>query len=356
MRCEEALGCWQQELLGHPIDRAKLEEAYAHIGACQDLCARTLGTAAGFDLLASPLSRSGQTDLYEALGLSAEEEGDAHARKWARLSSLATMGKASPETVEHERAMALAAWQSAATYYQDGLRIHKTAFLSEGLERIKRKRLEPAGPRSEDPNAGGRQRGPRAALRRKPTRQASPAEPAVPPPPRPPQAGWPKLVLVSQAATRPITVRQRPAGWQINSIASGAPSVLRENRPSYGSSTPEAQRSPELRQPQAEGMLEPFALGLWASEHSQQWEIELLVRAPSPRQPWTGILLTLEDQEQQLRPTLMEFARRAPQMTGWWARFSEVAPGDYQLHLSANDARGKLLAAVTLELGLVKET
>jgi len=39
--------------------------------------------------------------------------------------------------------MALAAWQSAAAYHHDGLRIRKTANLAEGLKRIKHKRLVP---------------------------------------------------------------------------------------------------------------------------------------------------------------------------------------------------------------------
>src|SRR5262249_45837949 len=95
----------------------------------------------------SPEQRSGQTDLYEALGLAAEEEGDEHVRRWARLSRQAGTGEASQEDIDYERALALAAWQSAANYYHDGLRIGETAFLTEGLKRIKRKHLEPATPK-----------------------------------------------------------------------------------------------------------------------------------------------------------------------------------------------------------------
>jgi hypothetical protein len=144
MRCEEALHSWQEELLGRPVDRDKLEAAYAHIGACQELCARTLSAAPDFDLPALSERRAGQTDLYEALGLAAEEEGDEHARKWARLRRNLSTGKVTQEALDYERALAVAAWQSAANYYHDGLRVGETAFLTEGLKRLKQKRLEPA--------------------------------------------------------------------------------------------------------------------------------------------------------------------------------------------------------------------
>ncbi len=141
MRCEDALRGFQQELLGQRVDPDTLEEVYAHIGACQDLCARALSAAPDAGLRDDPAWRTGQTDLYEALGLSAEEEGDAHAREWARLSHLAARGKTTAEAVEHERAMALAAWQSAANYYRAGLRVSQTPSLRAGLKRIKRKCL-----------------------------------------------------------------------------------------------------------------------------------------------------------------------------------------------------------------------
>jgi hypothetical protein len=100
-----------------------------------------LRAAPDFNLLVTPEQRSGQTDLYEALGGSAEEEGDAHAQAWARLQRLATTGKAKQEAIDYERTIALTAWQSAANYYRDGLRIGETLALSEGLKRIKQKRL-----------------------------------------------------------------------------------------------------------------------------------------------------------------------------------------------------------------------
>lgn len=141
MTCEEALGTWQRELLGQPVDQATLAEAYRHIGVCQELCARTLGAGSDDDRLSSPEQRVRLADTYEHLGQRDEAEGDAHARAYTRLVLLAQVGKASQEIALHERAMALAAWQSAAANYHDGLRIHKTTQLAEGLERIKHKRL-----------------------------------------------------------------------------------------------------------------------------------------------------------------------------------------------------------------------
>ncbi len=345
MRCEEALRCWQQDLLGQPLDQDALEEAYAHIGACQNLCARTLSAAPDFGLFDDPAWRTGQTDLYEALGLSAEEEGDAHAREWARLSRLAARGKAKTEAVEHERAMALAAWQSAANYYRDGLRVSRTPFLNEGLKRIKHKRLESP----EEIRAGLHRHDPRRPLKQTSTHAKRPAAPEE----------GPKLELISQASASQITVAQRPAGWQIGSPKPSIQLALRENATALSSATADTRsirRSVLLGRPHVNGTLDPFALSLWASESSRKWELELLVRAHSPRQPWTGVRLTLEHQEQGgRRPTTMQFARRAARMSGWWARLKEVETGAYQLRLSANDARSKASEDVTLELHLIAE-
>lgn len=358
MRCEEALGYWQQDLLGQPVDRDKLEEAYAHIGACQDLCARTLGAAPDFDLLSSPEERAGQTDLYESLGLSAEEEGDAHARAYARLVRLAKGGRASQEAVDHERAMALAAWQSAATYYHDGLRISETAFLTEGLKRVKKKRLEPAALAPGRAQTGARIHGSRVISQKTPDHPASAEAPAERPQPALSPEIWPTLELISHAAPPSITVGQRPDGWHVGSARLSARLALRENAAPYASSAPDTPRTRRfslLSQPQLDGTLAPFALALWANELSQQWELELLVRAYSPRRPWASIVLTLEDWDQRWRkPTPMQFARRAPRMVGWWARLKEVATGDYQLRLSASNPRGEAPEDVTLGLHLIE--
>ncbi|HLW01829.1 MAG TPA: hypothetical protein VKT82_24460 [Ktedonobacterales bacterium] len=143
MRCEDALWYWSQDVQGQPVDQARLKDARAHIGACKELCARVRGSSLDDALLATPEQRAGQTGLYEVLGRAAEAEGDAHARAWTRLKRQAGASKASQEVLDLERAMALAAWQSAANYYHDGLRVGNTACLSEGLEHIKHKRLEP---------------------------------------------------------------------------------------------------------------------------------------------------------------------------------------------------------------------
>ncbi len=359
MRCEEALHYWQQELLGQPVDQEKLKEAYAHIGACQELCARTLSASSDVDLLATPEQRSGQTDLYEALGLAAEEEGDAHARQWSRLRRQTAAGEDGQETLDHERAMALAAWQSAANYYHDGLGIGKTTFLTEGLKRIRRKRLEPTASSARFTKTDPRSRASHAPGRRIPDAQKSLAPPGSRTRPKLPHEAWPRLALVSHGSTRPITVSQRPAGWHIHRIPGDTQLLIREHPTPYPSPTPDIQAAQDTSahgQPAVDGLLDPFELALWAAESAHKWELELLVRAESSRRPWTSVMLTLEDQEQRLsRPTLMEFARRDPETSGWWARLKEVDAQGYQLHLSANDGRGQTSEAAILDLHLGTE-
>jgi|GEM_PF-1918366 len=356
MRCEEALNYWQQELLGLPVDRAQLEEAYAHIGACQDLCARTLGAAPGIMPLMTPEQRSGQTDLYETLGLSAEEEGDAHALRWRRLRLRAAGRQASQEALDYERAMALASWQAAATHYQEGLRIGKTDLLHEGVARIKQKRLNLAELPSDQPQDSRRprrERGAKSAL-------TQPPEVSPPTPPAQTLPVWealPTLVLVAQPGVQRIVVAQRPTDWRVGDPSSGSRLTLRETTPLYASFSRRVGRpepSPSSGQPQVEGLLGVFALGLWATAITWQWELEVLVRAPSPQHPWSHIALTLEDRRRQDRRTLMEFEQRAPQMTGWWARLREVATGSYQLRFSANDANGDPLEEAMLGLQLTQ--
>ncbi len=112
----------------------------------------------------------------------------------------------------------------------------------------------------------------------------------------------------------------------------------------------------ELGQPAVNGRLDPFDLALWATASARKWELELLVRAQSARHPWTGIMLTLENEEQHLtRPTLMEFSRLDAQNSGWWARLKEVDAQAYQLHFSANDSNGQAAEAATLDLSLLTE-
>ncbi len=355
MLCKEALNYWQQELLGLPVDRAALEEAYAHIGACQDLCARTLGAAPSVVPLTTAEQRSGQTDLYETLGLSAEEEGDAHALRWHRLAQRAKVRAVSQDALDFERAMALASWQAAATYYQDGLRIGKTDLLIEGVARIKQKRLDPTAP-PDDQFPGSKGKRPTRGVRHA---GASSPDAEKPPPPAqamPARAAFQTLVLVGQPEAGRITVAQFPDGWQVGSPASGSRLVVSETASLYTAPSryewgPE--RSPALGQPQVEGPLGGFAVALWASALTRRWELEVLVRARSAQHPWRGFTLTLEDQEQgRGEPELMEFARRTPHMTGWWTRFREVAAGSYQVRFSANDANGQPLEDATLGLRL----
>jgi hypothetical protein len=351
MQCEEALHYWKQQLLGQPVDPAKLEEAFAHIGTCQNLCARTLSIAADFDLFVGAEQRSGQTDLYEALGLRSEEEGDAHARQWRRLRRLASVGKATQEAIDYERVMALAAWQEAANRYQDGLRIGETAFLVEGLKRMKRKRLEPSAPARGPTRSAPRGREARFSARKLSSHlsRATPGESSSTAP-RKPQDAWPRLKLVTHASTRQVSVEDHPDDWQIITKRSGSPLVIRERPALYQAST---QDIPLREPPQVDGRLDPFELALWANASARVWELDVLVRALTPQRPWSSLLLTLEDQEERRQRMQMDFEQQA-QTTGWWARLREVESGSYHLRLSANDPRGQA-AEATLELQLSSE-
>jgi hypothetical protein len=141
MRCQEALAYREQALLGHPVEQDKLEEAFAHIDVCQELCARVLGPMSDFALFPESMQQAGRTDYYEAQGRAAEEEGDAHTQKWKRLQRLAPKSKATQKAIDYEYAMAVAAYQAAVNYYQDGLKIGETAVLTEGLKRVRQKHL-----------------------------------------------------------------------------------------------------------------------------------------------------------------------------------------------------------------------
>jgi hypothetical protein len=355
MHCNDALSYWQQELLGQPVDREKLKEAYAHISACHELCASVLGASPDDDLLPTPEEQSRQTDLYEALGLSAEEEGDAHARRWTRLRRLAAAGKASQDALDHERALALAAWQSAANYYQDGLRVGTTAFLTEGVRRIRRKRLEPTASSGRFTKTDPRSRASRVPGRRKSTLPNGLAPPGSYVHPKLPHEAWPRLALVSHGSTHPVTVSQQPAGWRTHTLSGDLRLLSREHPTPYASSPSDALEPPDhfaLGQPAVAGSLDPFDVALWAWA-AETWRLDLLVRAESPSRPWTSIMLTLEDAQQGVsKPTLLEFGQRDPQMSGWWARLQEVETRDYHLHLSANDSQGQASGKATLDLHL----
>ncbi len=350
MQCEEALHLWQQELLGKPVDRDLLEQAFEHIGACEQLCAQTLGTApAGAEWnRVDALSR--RVDLYEALGLSAEEEGDAYARDWQRLTRKALTGEVSQAALDHKRALALAAWQAAAAHYRDGLRIANTTFLREGLKRLQTKQLRP--PRSRPVSSVAAKAASTAAA-------TSPIPSAVQPASTPPQHTIPQLVL-APAPHDPgeVIVKKSPAGWQTNNQALRAPYRTRK-RPAGEMMAIESAPGPESEarpnQPQAEGLLGDFALALWAAQAAQGWRLEMLVRAHSSRRPWTKLALTVEDAQGQSEIPDVLFARRAPHMTGWWARLHELDSGHYHLRLSANDASGEPIEEMRLSVHLISE-
>lgn len=380
MRCDEALALWQEVLLGAPVDQAQLEEAFQHMGACEALCAQTLGTALVDASRPLAEERPGWTDLYETLGLRDEEEGDAHARRWTRLKRAAEAGDEDAEAIAQERVLALAAWQAAAAHYQEGLRVAETAFLREGQKRIERKRLRvPSRPRPGAAVGSAAAQGAEEA-------QASPRRTARPPgessggaAPAPPHSGQAEsappsvpseqarearhaipLLTLAAEPHRPgqITVRNRPMNWQISAAAAGARLSIREEPAGY---TPAAgpESGPEflraLDQPHAQGMLTDFALALWATETAKGWKLQVLVRALSSQRPWTTLALTLEDAEGRSEPVEVLFARRGPQLSGWWARLRELPSGRYQLLLSASDASGEPIEPVQLAVQLVRE-
>lgn len=162
MRCDEALRCWQDDLLGLPVDPGELERAMEHIGSCTLLCAQLLGTAP-FPSPAQPDRPGASVEFYEALGLEAEEQGDAHAQEGARLAALAGSDQA---RAERERALALASWQAAETAYQKGWQVEQTAFLRAALARLKEKRLPALPTQAESPPPAQRPASePPAALR-----------------------------------------------------------------------------------------------------------------------------------------------------------------------------------------------
>jgi hypothetical protein len=416
MRCEEALTTWQQALLGRPVDKDTLEEAYAHFRTCKDVCARVLSSAPDFELFPEPQQRPGRVDYYEARGLAAEEEGDQHALEWKRLQRLAATGKtlqdaldgewkrlqrlAATDTalqhtlddehrdeargpaveenepdharewrhlrrlaargktlqdaIDYHSMMAIAAWQAAVNYYQDGLKIDETAFLTEGVKRLRQKRLKP--PRAPQRHARATSAPQRAHnTTDRPPRAAPPA--ALPPQPQP--SVQPLLSLVSRISPRAITVAQRPPGWQGLPARSHTPLFVRETSSLYSSSTQDTQEPGEIaagEEPQLSGLLAPFDLALWVKESAHRWALDLLVRASSPRHPWSSILLTLEDQHQQYsQPTLMQFSQHDPQRIGWQARLKEITSGQYYLRLLANDTRGRRAKEAALELHLAAE-
>jgi hypothetical protein len=151
-----------------------------------------------------------------------------------------------------------------------------------------------------------------------------------------------------------VSVEDHPGDWQVIAQRPGSPLVIRETPTLYQAST----QGMSLREPpQADGKLDPFELALWVSASARAWELEVLVRALTPRHPWSSILLTLEDWGEQIhQPTLMAFEHHQPQTTGWWARLREIEPGSYHLRLSANDSQGHAAEGATLELQLASET
>src|SRR5262249_35675308 len=143
----------------------------------------------------------------------------------------------------------------------------------------------------------------------------------------------PVLALASRASTRQIAFGEHPTGWQIHYSRPSSPLILSDPPPAYhttSAGTQEVKRVAEVHPSQVEGLLAPFELALWVTEFSQQWALDLLVRAPSPRRPWSSIMLTLEDREQGFyKPVLMEYSRHNPEQIGWWAKLKEIVPGDY---------------------------
>ncbi len=142
--CEEALHLWEEaQAGGHIGDPARLGAALLHLRQCQERCVEVL-TPDQLRAVEQMARDSAWGDVYEALGLSYEEAGDAHHRRYKRLRK---SGRASEEELERERGLALENWKTATQNYEAGARFFKSLFLTDALKRMQRKlRLLPNRP------------------------------------------------------------------------------------------------------------------------------------------------------------------------------------------------------------------
>jgi hypothetical protein len=339
MRCEEALRLWEEAMAGRKVDSERMEVALLHLGQCQERCAEVLA-ASQMDTIEQMARLSGRGDVYEALGLSYEEEGDAHHRRYKRLRK---SSRASAEELERERTLALESWKAATENYESGARFFTSIFLVDALKRMKRKpKLLPPTARS----------------------MASPAleellylRQVAHFTPRPGENYYTSRLT----AALPSSVRGKPemgrasADWTLLP-PTALPSFLPTRAP--GGDLPEqlqawrVARQDVLR---VEGHVGPFALALAAApdEEGEQWNLCVLVQPRLPDGPELVVVLNLRRAGPLTRSYLVA-AQFFSEQGVWSAPFRGIASGLYYLAVTARPASGEWVAA-DIELALVQE-
>lgn len=342
MRCDEALRLWEEALAGRVGDPARTEEALRHMAQCQERCAEVLATSQ-VDTIEQMAKASGRGDVYEALGLSYEEEGDAHHRRYKRLRK---SGRASPEELERERKLALENWKTATQNYEAGTRFFKSMFLVDALKRMKRK---PALlPPAERPVASP------ALEELFYLRQVADFIPRA-------GANYYKSAL---AAALPAAARGTPqivrssAGWA--ALAPGSlPSFF--PKPGPGVDLPEQlpDQLEEWRQSardllRVEGAVGPFALALAAArDDDDRWNLRVLVQPRLPDDQELLVVLNLR-KAGPLARSYPVVARDFSEYGVWSAPFQGIGGGSYYLAVAARQDSGEWVAA-DLELALVPD-
>ncbi len=339
MRCEEALRLWEEALAGRVGDPARVEEALTHMAQCQERCAEVLATSQ-VDAIEQMAQASGRGDVYEALGLSYEEEGDAHHRRYKRLRK---SSRASPEELERERVLALENWKTATENYEAGARFFKSLFLVDALKRMQRKPalLPPTARPVASP----------ALEELFYLRQVTDFTPRS-------GANYYKsrltAVLPTSAPSAPQVARSS-AGWV--ALAPGAlPSFF--PKPAARADLPDQLQ--EWRESardllRVEGMVGPFALALAAArDEDDGWHLRVLVQPRLPDDPEPLVVLNLRKAGPLTRSYLV-MARHFSEHGVWSAPFQGIAGGAYDLAVTARQDSGEWVAA-DLEVALVQDT
>jgi hypothetical protein len=338
MRCEEALRLWEEAMAGQKVDPARLEEVLRHMGQCQERCPEVLA-ASKIDTIEQMARISGRGDVYEALGLSYEEEGDAHHRRYKRLSK---SSRASAEELERERVLALENWERAIKNYEAGTRFFQSIFLVDALKRMKRK------PKLSAPTAR-----PAASPALEELLYLKQMAHFTPRPGENYHKGRLTAVLPSAVQGKPRMGRAS-AGWTL--LAPGAlPSFFRAAEPE---DDPQEQLGAWREAGQdllrVEGKVGPFALALAAAlDEEDRWNLRVLVQPRLPDEQELLVLLNLHKVGPQARSYLVTahpFFRHGV----WSAPFRGIVGGSYYLAVTARQKSGEWVAA-DLELALVRD-
>jgi hypothetical protein len=327
--CEEALRLWEAELAGQQVERARMEQALTHIGQCQKLCAQVLATSP-IDTIERIARISGHGDVYEALGLSYEDEGDAHHRRYKRLRKL---GQASQEEVEREYALAQESWQAATRNYEAGLRFFKSMFLTDAMKRMKRKlALRPPAPPLEASPALEEmlyfRKIDRLLLRPGENYYTSVLALALPSSPQ----GRPRLAhpapdwaILPDAAS--------PSFLSASSLGASFPQVSQE----WGSAGHDLVR--------VEGQVGPLTLALAVEPGEEDdGDLRVLVHPHMQDDPHSAVMLNLRQREPQPR-AFRVFPQRLGTSGLWSGGVPGLASGSYALAVAARRSSGEVVVA-----------